>query len=547
MPGNYFSQCLFEVARSHTDATKVAFVFLDRGERETTRWTAADLLRRASSIGRHLLDAGLRGRPVLLAHPPGPDFVAAICGCLIAQAIAVPVPDPSSPRLGARVAGIVGVVRPAALLCNAVQALSPELAALSDALKIATDTIVDIDVDPGAFPPIDLAIPAFLQFTSGSTSAPRGVVVGQDNLAANLAMIRQAFRIGTDVSVTWLPPYHDMGLVGGLLAPLAFGVPAIAMSPLAFMQKPERWLRAIARYRATIAGGPDFAYALCATRASDARLAGLDLSSWRLAFCGAEPVRPSTLNRFGQTFAPAGFRRTSFFPCYGLAEATLLATGDWVAHGGNLDTVDCGGGQGDQVLRIVDPATGLPVADGASGEIWLAGSHIARGYWDDPNASAAVFGATIATEPEHRFFRTGDVGALWDGRLTVSGRIKHILIVRGAKHHAEDLEISVAACHPTLAGGATAAIAVDTGDGEQVVILQELGMRVTDPALLAAIRTEIVRTLSEAHGLRATDIVLVARWSLPRTSSGKVVRDRCRDAWRAGTLKDVGLGTEEAA
>jgi acyl-CoA synthetase (AMP-forming)/AMP-acid ligase II len=534
-----FSARLQRAAETHGQSD--ALIFLGHGERETARWTADDLHRRIYGLSQSLCEEGLRGKTALIVHPSGPDFVVAMCACLVAGVIAVPAPDPLTRRHEARILGMTRVAQPAAVLGTKAQRTGRHDTPLAALRWIDTETVQYRDGSASPPPAPDDRSPAFLQFTSGSTRSPRGVIVTHGNLAANLAMIGPAFGVGShgeECFVNWLPQYHDMGLIGGLLLPLVSGMPLVLMPPLAFMQKPERWLQAISRYRGTFSGAPDFAYALCAARMTPERMAGLDLSSWRLAYCGAERIRPSTMRRFADTLAPLGFRAESLLTCYGLAEATLFVTGEPadLTPTTTTNALSCGRSWGRQDLRIVDPATATPVPDGVAGEIWVAGPHISPGYWQDPDATAETFNARLANEPEGRFLRTGDIGVLNDGRLTVLGRLKHLIVIRGTKHHAEDIEATVASCHPILETGGSAAFAEDNGETEALVILHEVPRRGVEADAAAAAATAALRAVTDQHGVRASHVVLVPHWSLPRTSSGKVIRARSRDAWQAGTL-----------
>jgi acyl-CoA synthetase (AMP-forming)/AMP-acid ligase II len=445
--GHFFLQL---AAQAQNAPTARALTFLEHGESETSVWHWAELWTRIAELATHLVRSGLRAQPVLLVHPPGPDFVAAFCACLRSGAIAVPAPEPTTARNITRIQSIAQATQPLAVLGTAAQLTDgPTRTGLTGVRWIASDDATGEAADNDLPSPAGDAT-AFLQFTSGSTQAPRGVVISHDNLEHNLAMIRSAFAMAEhsgDSVLSWTPHYHDMGLVSGLLAPLAWGVPAVFMPPMAFLQRPERWLRAISRYGATLSGGPDFAYALCAARITPERLAGLDLSSWRLAYSGAERVRPATLRRFARGFGPAGFRPGSFFPCYGLAEATLFVSGahlaadlPWLTAEDTAvpDNVDCGVIQAGQRLAIVDPHTRQAVQDGENGEIWVAGPHVTNEYWNNEAATTETCNVAIAAGSCVGFVRTGDVGVLRAGRLTVQGRIKHVIVVRGAKHQAED-------------------------------------------------------------------------------------------------------------
>ena len=543
--------CLRQAATTH--GTSDALIFLGHGERETARYSASELHGNIYALALYLCDAGLRGKPTLIVHPSGPDFVIALCACLVAGVIAVPAPDPMTRRHEARLLGMIQVAQPAAILCSHVQFadyITNQNASLLKTLRwIATDRMTDCDHTASDLPAPDHHAPALLQFTSGSTRSPRGVIVTQGNLAANLGMIAEAFSIGShgrECFVNWLPQYHDMGLIAGLLLPLVSGMPLVLMPPLSFMQKPERWLQAMSRYRGTISGAPDFAYALTAARMTPDRLAGLDLGHWRVAYCGAERIRPRTLRRFAATLAPAGFDADSLFACYGLAEATLFVTGEAGGVETRPDAMSCGRSWGVQDVCIVDPARSARLPDGVAGEIWVSGPNVSPGYWQDADATAETFNARLAGEPDGRFLRTGDIGMLNAGRLTVLGRLKHLIVVRGTKHHAEDIETTVACCHKLLETGGGAAFAVDNGETEELVIVHEVPRRGVDENAAHAAATAALDAVADQHGVRASIVVLVPHWSLPRTSSGKVIRARSRDAYVAGTLDVIARASPPA-
>jgi acyl-CoA synthetase (AMP-forming)/AMP-acid ligase II len=426
----------------------------------------------------------------------------------------------------------------------------------ADLELIATDKIPD----SGATwrnPAVERATLALLQYTSGSTATPKGVMVTHGNLLHNLTY---AFHLAeTDpstVSVSWLPVVHDMGLIEGVLQPLYSGCPAYLMSPAAFLQRPVRWLRAISRYRATRSGAPNFAYDLCVRRIARADRDTLDLSAWRAAYNGAEPVRRETLEAFARTFAGCGFRPSSFRPSFGLAESTLLVTSDrW--HGAITrlpdhpitkfeEVVSCGRPSFGTRLLIVDPANGRPCAAGETGEIWVAGPSVARGYWNRPEESARTFGAR-ALDGQGPFLRTGDLGFLGHGELYVTGRLKDVLIVRGVKHYPQDLERTVADRARELIAGAVAAFAIDRGTaGDLIGIAAEIEPRVVDvdaagPTLIDDIRAAI----AEVHGVQLHAVQLVARGAIPRTTSGKLQRSACAAQAKDGTLPIL-VGWREA-
>ncbi|MGZ3461580.1 MAG: AMP-binding protein, partial [Archangium sp.] len=410
---------------------------------------------------------------------------------------------------------------------------------------------------------------AFLQYTSGSTGTPKGVMLTHGNLLHNLAQIHRAFAASTDsVGVIWLPPYHDMGLIGGILEPLYGGLPVALMSPLDFLKRPLRWLEAISRFRGTHSGGPNFAFELCTRKISPEERERLDLSSWELAFCGAEPIRPETLERFVQAFGPCGFRREAFYPCYGLAEGTLIVSGVDKGKGPTLQAVrqealsrnqvvpveagdpdarvlvGCGQTVADQEIRIVAPESMRECAPGQVGEIWVSGPSVAQGYWQRPEETARAFQARTA-DGHGPFLRTGDLGFLRGTELFITGRLKDLLILRGRNHYPQDLELTAEQAHPALRPGCGAAFSVEVEGEERLVLVQEV-----DPRRQLAGVDEVLgvvrQKLAEVHELQLHALVLIEPGSIPKTSSGKIQRQGTRAAWLAGELKEVMAWREQA-
>ena len=401
----------------------------------------------------------------------------------------------------------------------------------------------------------------FCNTSSGSTGTPKGVMLSHANLLHNSGLISHGFEHTRSCSgVFWLPNYHDMGLVGGILQPIYIGRPNILMSPMSFLQKPIRWLRAISHYGAATSGGPNFAFDLCVDKISADQCRGLDLSKWELAFNGAEPIRPDTLERFVEKFAPYGFRREAFYPCYGLAEATLIVTGGYkkqapvvkafdsskleVEHRAVESAADgitarplVGSGSNfrDQRIAIVDPETATECEAGEVGEIWVRGPSVARGYWLRPEESSATFCAQLRDTGEGPFLRTGDLGFLCDDELFVTGRIKDLLIVRGVNHYPQDIEFTGEKSHAALRANAGAVFSFEAQGAEQVVLVQELERRQLGQAdaAIEAIR----RSVSRDHELQLDAILLIKAGSIPKTSSGKIQRHATRQAYLDGTLK----------
>jgi amino acid adenylation domain-containing protein len=533
-------------------AEREAFVFLPDSGEAPVSVTYRELDRRARAVARVLAEHAAPGERALLVYPAGLDFIAAFFGCLYAGVVAVPAYPPSSRRAQPRLLGILEDARPAVALTTGkllprLREMEGDLSALRGLPWLATDGIPE-DAADGWTPPrlsADTADGlAFLQYTSGSTGKPKGVRVGHRHLLHNEEMIRQAFRQSEEsVVVGWLPLYHDMGLIGNVLQPLYTGARCVLMSPVAFLQKPLRWLEAISRFRGTTSGGPNFAYELCARRVSEEERSGLDLSSWEVAFTGAEPVRAETLDRFVEAFGPCGFRREAFYPCYGLAEATLFVSGGIPGAAPRLRELDpaitkplvgCGGAWMGQELRIVDPQTSLPLPGAEVGEVWVSGPSVADGYWGRPEESAALFAARIEGE-NGSYLRTGDLGFLDGGELFVTGRLKDLIILRGRNHYPQDVELSAERSHPALRPGCGAAFGVEVEREEVLVVVFELERHFRGPVeeVAAAVRSAV----AEEHGARVHEVTLIRTGTILKTSSGKIQRQACKRAWLDGTLE----------
>ncbi|HVR98103.1 MAG TPA: fatty acyl-AMP ligase, partial [Thermoanaerobaculia bacterium] len=471
--------------RAERTPDRTAYIFLADGEEEQDRLTYSALDARARAIAAVLGRSFAPGERVLLLYPPGLDFIAAFFGCLYTGLIAVPAYPPRSPRMMPRLLAILADAQPAAALASAAALQrvrgwlerTPEAAGLP---WLATD---EIDPAPAGWEPAAPAgdAVAFLQYTSGSTSTPKGVMVTHDNLLHNQVLIRDACgHSEQSVFVSWLPPYHDLGLIGNLLQSTFVGGSCVLMAPTAFLQRPARWLEAVSRYGATTSGGPNFAWDLCVRKVSPEQRRDLDLSRWEVAFNGAEPVRAETLAAFSATFAGCGFRPGAFYPCYGLAEATLMVSGGRPGEERAVrrQRVSCGPALAGQELAIVDPATGERRGAGEVGEIWLAGPSVVAGYWRRPEETAAAFGARLK-DGSGPFLRTGDLGFLEDGELFIAGRLKDLIILRGRNHYPQDIEATAMASHPELGGGLAAAFPVERDGEERLVVVLEIGRRST--------------------------------------------------------------------
>jgi acyl-CoA synthetase (AMP-forming)/AMP-acid ligase II len=541
-------------ARADSAGDSTAYTFLDGGEHDNASIAWGAVERRSRALGAVIADRVAPGARVLIMLPPGLDFPAAFFAVLYAGAIAIPTYPPSGSRADRTSARIRGMVADAGvslvLSCRPLHARSASLEAMIPELAgLPWLNVEDVDDDAAALwraPRVSPSTLALLQYTSGSTAAPRGVMVSHANLLHNMGLGAALAGYDADsVSVTWLPVNHDMGLINGVLQGAYSGYPTIQMAPGAFLQRPLRWLQAMSRFGATHSGGPNFAYDLCARRVSEEDRDGLDLSSWRLAYNGSEPVRRSTLENFARAFGSCGFRWTAFRPGYGLAESTLVVTSDPVGtpplfHAERPHAwVSSGTRAGTMTVRIVDPVTCRERSDGEVGEIWVAGGSVACGYWNKPEATAATFQAFVADSNDGPFLRTGDLGCIAGGHLFVTGRIKDVLIVRGLKHYPQDIEATAEGAHAAVRPGCCAAFAVEACGEERVAMVAEVEPRFLSaagaqagPSAIAAIR----RAVAEAHQLSLRAVALVPAGTLPKTTSGKLQRFLCRNGFLDGSL-----------
>lgn len=535
-PGGFATIVDLVAGRAAGQGDRPALSFLDRGEEITAQDSYASLLTQARIVAAGLRAAGLAGRPVLLCLPSGLDFVRCFLGCLLARAVVAPAPGLETRRGLDRVVSMAGDFRPAAVI--APDRTLP--AALAMALPPGCQHLAAADLLSGA-PAADLPEPgaddfAFVQYTSGSLGTPRGVVVTHRNIMANQAMIATGF--GHDeslVGVNWLPLHHDMGLCGSILQTLYIGGQCHVMSPLSFLQRPLRWLRAMDSLAGTTSGGPNFGFELCLRQVNPDEAQRLDLSRWRVAFCGAEPIRPQVLRDFAARFAPAGFDPSALHPCYGLAEATLFVTSGAPGTGMHsrmlsTESVSCGRPVGEGRVRILAP-DGTSAPEGTSGEVVIGGPHVSPGFWDGATATARPDPEREVRLEGSRYLRTGDIGTLVGGDLHILGRSRDMIILRGTKIHAEDVEATVMA---ESAGDVTAAAAFaltdDTGDRLAVVCETAL------PAIPAELRRHLTGRIGETHGILPQPLVFVRAGAIPRSANGKLRRSACREALLANRL-----------
>ncbi|VWC73723.1 beta-ketoacyl synthase N-terminal-like domain-containing protein [Burkholderia contaminans] len=544
--------------RGKVEPEKTAFIFLENGEAELTRLTFGDLDKRARGIAARLQAIAQPGDRVLLVYPPGLEFICAWVGCLYAGLIGVPAYPPRRHRPADRLKAIVADATPVVALTDAatLDGIAHHADGYSDTLELkilATDQRFDAPAEQWRAPDITPQTLALLQYTSGSTGTPKGVMISHANILSNMAVIAEASDAdASTVFVSWLPVFHDMGFFGKVLLPIYLGVLSVLMAPAAFVQKPVRWLQAITKYRGTHCAAPDFAYDLCARKIADEARAQLDLSSWRVAFNGAEPVRAESVARFSRAFAACGFHAHTMRPVYGMAEATLFISGqparslprvadydaDALAQGVATRSdsgkrhalVSCGRTWAEHRVRIVNPDTGERCAPGRIGEIWLTGPSVGVGYWNRIDETERTFRAKLDGD-DARYLRTGDLGFVDGEDLFVTGRLKDLIIVAGRNHYPQDLEQSAEGSHPALAPNASAAFSIHVDNVERVVVACEVRREALNTLDAEAVAAEIRRTLAEAHDVDLYAAVLLKPATILRTSSGKIQRSRIRQAF----------------
>ncbi len=568
--GERLSDLLRRQAQRHP--WEPACVVLDRHGREVTRTAYGELDRRARAVAAVMQRSAAPGERALLALSTGVDFLVAVFACAYAGIVAVPVPSPGEGAASgvARLAGIIEDATPRLVLTT------PEIADRPDEYGLGATRLVAVArvpperanqfQDPGHGP----QTPAFMQYTSGSTSEPKGVQVSHRNALANLTDIYGTIPLshvegGRLRTVSWLPLFHDMGLAQVLASVFSGGL-IVLISPMSFLLRPVLWLEAITRYRAHMATAPNFGYDLCARRSSEEQRRDLDLSSWQFALNGSEPVRADTLDLFARTFAPAGFDPAAFVPCYGLAEGTFYVSGARGVSGRltasvpalelesvvrpplggepSRQVVSCGPVAAGLDLRIVDPGTCQECPPGRVGEIWVAGGSISSGYWRRPDER---FEARLVDGPAGSFLRTGDLGFLRRGELYVLARLDDVIVLDGRNHYPQDIELTVQQSHDALAAGRVAAFGYPRNDETVVAVVAETArrVRVAAPGLAAEPGhldgTEVVRAVRAAvsaqHQIRVAQVVLLRPAGLPMTTSGKVRRRRCRELFLADGLK----------
>jgi acyl-CoA synthetase (AMP-forming)/AMP-acid ligase II len=560
--------------RSVADPSRRIFVFLENGMDESAALTLADLDLRSRAIAVRLSELAAPGSRVLLSYPPGLDFVTGFFGTLYAGMIAVPV----APVDGdcndvkkSRIESIALSAEPDVLLTSAA-AVERVKKALADSGRlcslhvVASDEVPDDAAGHWTRPDIGPSTVAYLQYSSGSTGLPKGVMLRHASVLHNLALIVENGSDGAPerppAFVSWLPMFHDMGLISSVVEPIYAGYDAVLMPPLAFVHRPFSWLRAISDAGRANAAAPNFAYEMCARRSKPDQRAQLDLSRWTIALVGAEPVRARTMRLFAETFAPCGFRPETFFPSYGLAESTVMVSGGPVGRGAVMHTFDAralaagqvrlagpGGGERELVgcgqiqptltVVITRPGTDVPCAEDEVGEILVSSDSVGDGYWNQPEETERAFRARVRGYGERDFLRTGDLGFVFGDQLFVTGRLKDVIIVDGHNHYPHDIELTVGTSHPAIREGFCCALSVDEGDAERLVILAEISFRqmksqdtarTTSDEVAAAVR----RAVTAEHGIAVSDVVMLRLGTLPFTSSGKIQRMECRARYQSG-------------
>ncbi|TYT71211.1 fatty acyl-AMP ligase [Microcystis aeruginosa] len=570
-PFNQFST-LVELLRyrASTQPERIAYIFLRNGETEEARLTYGELDQNARAIAAHLQSLEAKGERGLLLYPPGLDFISAFFGCLYAEVVAIPAYPPRRNQNLFRLQAIIADSQARFTFTNA--ALFPTLenqwakdSELAEMQWVVTDEIDHHLSANWQEPTLEKNTLAFLQYTSGSTGTPKGVMVSHHNLLINSAFIDHVWGHDQDsVMVTWLPTFHDMGLIYGVIQPLYKGFLCYMMAPANFVERPLRWLQALSDKKATHSAAPNFAYDLCVRKIPPEKRATLDLSHWRMTLNGSEPVRAEVLKKFAEAFQVSGFKATALCPGYGLAEATLVVTAvsyDSPSYfypvqanaleknkivgatetDSNVQTlVGCGWTTIDTQIVIVNPETLKPCSPEIVGEIWVSGSTIAQGYWGKPQETQETFQSYLADTGAGPFLRTGDLGFIKDGELFVTGRLKEIILIRGRNNYPQDIEYTVQNSHPALRPSCGAAFTVENKGEERLVVVQEVERTWLRKVDIDEVKRAIRKAVVQEYDLQVYAIALIRTGSLPKTSSGKIQRRGCRAKFLEGSLEILG-------
>jgi acyl-CoA synthetase (AMP-forming)/AMP-acid ligase II len=566
--------------RAQHQPHQTAYTFLKDGETDAASITYQELDQQSRAIAQVLMEQladscnpnAVYGPRALLVYPydAGLDFIAAFLGCLYAGVVAVPGDPPRNRRAYFDLRDRFMASEATLVLAHTTvlkklkhQLSAPDFSStFNSVIWVATDGIASVDASNWVEPKLASNRLAFLQYTSGSTGQPKGVMITHDCLLHNQQVLQMAFgHTEQSIGVGWLPLFHDMGLIGNVLQALYLGSPCILMSPLSFIQKPVRWLQAISRYQATTSGAPNFAYDLLCRHVGAEQLEKLDLSSWDVAFSGAEPIQAATIERFVAKFGACGFWREAFYPCYGMAEATLFIAGGQKAdppvvkhiqeaaleqnqvvlvdreQEGSRSIVGCGQAWLDGKLVIVDPLSLIQCPPNQIGEIWVSSAGIGKGYWSQPDLSDRTFQAYLQDTGAGPFLRTGDLGFLQDGELFITGRLHDVLVFWGLNHYPQHIEQTVEQCHPAFRSNSCAAFSVSAHGEDKLVIVQEVERRYRECLQLDEVIEVIRWEVFEQHFIDVYAIALLQPGSLPKTSSGKVQRHNCKMKFLDGSLE----------
>jgi acyl-CoA synthetase (AMP-forming)/AMP-acid ligase II len=545
-----------------------AYTFLPDGENTEIVDTYKSIAEKSKIIAGKFLEMGLKGQRAILIFSGDLDFISAFFGCLYAGVIAVPVYPPMKEADLNRLLSIMSDTETNLVLTSSETVNLLKRFISEDYLKfinyIETDKIASNYRDNWTNQNINPKDIAFLQYTSGSTGNPKGVIVSHGNIMSDEEMIKHSFRHSDkSVGVGWLPLYHDMGLIGNVLQPMYAGFHCVLMSPFIFLQKPLRWLKAISKYGATSSGGPNFGYELCIKKVKEEELLSLDLSSWNVAYSGSEPVKRDTIERFYNKFSACGFNKEAFLPVYGMAEATLFVSGGnpkgvytWLDLDSNelengkiveindknsevktREIVSCGVTWQDQEIKIVNTETLQECANDEIGEIWLAGSNIANGYWKKETETKETFEATIEGS-DKKYLRTGDLGFFRNNELYITGRQKDLIIIRGKNYYPQDIETVVEKTE-FIRKGCSAAFSIDNGEEEKLYIVSELDNDDVNEEMIDKLGSSISQSILVEFMVNVDEVVFLKTKSIPKTSSGKVQRQLCKKSFMKDKLNKI--------
>jgi acyl-CoA synthetase (AMP-forming)/AMP-acid ligase II/acyl carrier protein len=566
LPAGTMVERLLQHEKNQPD--KVVYILLEDGLTEKESITYASLVRKAKAIATVLMEKGSKGDRVLLLFPTGIAFITAFFACHFAGMIAVPAYPPKRNKSNERFRSIVQDSSPAFLISTA--GIHAELLEYhsTEGYPEGMQMLVYEELDESlagkwSDPGISAGDIALLQYTSGSTGTPNGVMVSHANIIHNSECIKQSFGFDENsVGVNWLPNFHDMGLIGCLIQAAYLGASNVIIPPLSFLKNPSNWFRAMSRYGATTGGGPNFAFDYSIEKVPDEDIPQFDLGGLRTLYCGAEPIRRETLQEFAAKFKPSGFRPAQFYPCYGMAESVLIVTGGNYLAAPLYTEVDARTLEENRVLSvtsgresrvltacgypwlgmrvaIVDPVTRIPSAAGMLGEVWVSGPSVAQGYWNKPQETEETFSACIAGTHDGPWLRTGDLGFISHGQLFISGRRKDLIIIRGANYFPNDIEHCAEGCHPAIRKNASAAFSIDSGEGEKLVLVME-----TERAFMNTDKHDEVfeaarQAIFSEYGIQPHALSLIRTGSILKTSSGKIQRFAVKRAWQENELKMV--------